>query len=232
MVAAIPLPFALGFTTTVWCLPASMAKLGTSRASGASVVSVQASVASATKRPNLRFRVIPHLHGCRPAPSAFSADGPLGPRVDIQRSLPPLPPGRLEVKISVPPSRDRTGCESTKGVLSGAPRCSAADHASWMPWRVNRQMSKSPNVPVRLEDSSSSCPSVRTASFWSVLVELSSVKTTAGPSGSPSLDKETLYMSCVPPTGVRLKYYVAVSFPSPPPVYAPLSFPTRFTAGP
>src|SRR5213596_3003205 len=48
-----------------------------------------------------------------PAPSAFSRYGPPGPRVVIQRSLPPLPPGRLDVKISVPQSRDRTGCEST-----------------------------------------------------------------------------------------------------------------------
>ena len=37
---------------------------------------------------------------------------PSGARVDIHRSLPPLPPGRLEVKIMVPPSRDRVGCES------------------------------------------------------------------------------------------------------------------------
>src|SRR2546426_2620758 len=43
----------------------------------------------------------------------FCLYGPLGPRVDIQRSLPPLPPGRFDVKISVRPSRDRLGCEST-----------------------------------------------------------------------------------------------------------------------
>ena len=43
----------------------------------------------------------------------FCLYGPLGPRVDIQRSLPPLPPGRFDVKISVPPSRDKAACEST-----------------------------------------------------------------------------------------------------------------------
>src|SRR5438445_7164895 len=37
------------------------------------------------------------------------AQCPLGVRVDIQRSLPPLPPARLDVKISVWPSRDRAG---------------------------------------------------------------------------------------------------------------------------
>jgi len=74
-------------------------------------------------------------------------------RVDIQRSVfPRVPrlPGRLEVKMSVRPSRERVGWESTKAVSIGDPRCSGGvDQFSCLFFRVNRQMSKPPDVPSR-----------------------------------------------------------------------------------
>src|SRR6266576_4185166 len=59
-----------------------------------------------------------------------SVQFPPGVRVDIQRSCWPRPPGRIDVKMSVRPSRDRLGCESMSGVLIGASRCSGDDHGS------------------------------------------------------------------------------------------------------
>src|SRR6266496_4465732 len=79
---------------------------------------------------------------------------PLGLRVDIHRSWRPSPPNRIDVKISVRPSRDSTGCESRSGVLIGESKLVGFDQGSWADCRVKRQMSKLPKPPARNEDRS------------------------------------------------------------------------------
>src|SRR5438093_159229 len=121
-------------------------------------------------------------HACLQA-----CDGLLDVRVDIQRSVPPKPPDRLEAKTSVRPSPDRLGCCSAAAEFSGAPRFTGADHASWTLRRVDVHRSAPPRPPERVEKKKTSLPSVRSVAPWSVPVgSLSSGISIAGPRVAPS----------------------------------------------
>src|SRR5437763_11755843 len=48
-----------------------------------------------------------------------------------QRSLPPCPPGRVDVKYRLSPSFDRLGWASRKVELIGAPRLTGVDHSEF-----------------------------------------------------------------------------------------------------
>jgi hypothetical protein len=92
-------------------------------------------------------------------------------RVDIQMSVLPEPPGRSDENRSVRPSRDKSGCESAKGVFKGGPpRFSGADQESCTLRRVDTQMSAAPNPPARVEKNMISRPSVLTVAAASLAV--------------------------------------------------------------
>src|SRR5213593_4651839 len=112
---------------------------------------------------------------------------PLGVRVDIQRSLPPDPPGRLEPKMSVRPSNERLGVTSSDAELSGAPRFTGGDQGSWTVCRVDTHRSAPPSPPARVDQNISSLPSTRIVTAASFAFgTLSSLTGSAGPRVSPS----------------------------------------------
>src|SRR5712691_2097669 len=86
---------------------------------------------------------------------------PLDVRVDIQISVPPNPPDRLDAKTSVRPSPDRLGCCPDAGEFSGSPRFTGVDHGSWTLRRVDVQRSAPPTPPGRVEKKKISLPSER-----------------------------------------------------------------------
>src|SRR3989475_12844580 len=93
----------------------------------------------------------------------------------------------MDVKISVRPSRESSGCESTSGALIGASKWVGFDQGSWADWRVERQMSKVPEPPPPVEGRSSAWPAAPTAPFLSKLGgALHSAGRSAGASASPA----------------------------------------------
>src|SRR5207249_5941869 len=91
---------------------------------------------------------------------------PLTVRVDIQMSNPPSPPRPTPaMNSSVRPSCDRSGWNSANPVLTGSPRFTGADQASWVVRRVETQISNAlapPGVRGRPELNRISFPSART----------------------------------------------------------------------
>src|ERR687892_790761 len=53
---------------------------------------------------------------------------PAHARWDTQRSFPPAPPGRFDVKYRLSSSGDRVGCDSSAPVLIGSPTFTGLDH--------------------------------------------------------------------------------------------------------
>lgn len=76
-------------------------------------------------------------HG-RFLPSLADADGI---QVDIHRSEPPCPPGRVLKKYSARPSADRQGLTSLYSVFPGGPRLTAAPKGPVATSRLQAQVS-------------------------------------------------------------------------------------------
>src|SRR2546427_12544170 len=93
----------------------------------------------------------------------------------------------MDVKISVRPSRESTGCESRSGVLIGASKWVGFDQGSWADWRGERQMAEVPKPPARIEERSSSWPAPLPPPFWSNVVgALNSRARDGGPGAAPA----------------------------------------------
>src|SRR2546427_13262356 len=71
----------------------------------------------------------------------------------------------MDVKISVRPSRESSGCESTSGVLIGASKWVGFDQGSWADWRGERRGAELAKPPARVEGSRRSGPGALTAAF-------------------------------------------------------------------
>lgn len=111
---------------------------------------------------------------------------PLDVRVDIQMSVPPNPPCRLEAKTSVRPLPERLGCCSA-AVEFRASTFAGVDQESCTLRRVDVQRSAPPRPPERVEKKRISRPSARSVAPWSVAIgSLSSGISIAGPRVSPS----------------------------------------------
>src|SRR5205814_8914963 len=112
---------------------------------------------------------------------------PLRVRVDIQRSFPPNPPGRLEAKMSVRASNERVGVRSLNTVLNGGPALVGVFHGSWMLCRVDVQMSLPPTEPALVDPKNITRPSFRMVTAASLTAgSFSSATKTTGPCASPS----------------------------------------------
>src|SRR2546426_10960880 len=85
---------------------------------------------------------------------------PLDVRVDIQISVPPNPPDRLDAKTSVRPSPDRLGCCSAAGEFSAA-AFTGVDQGSWTLRRGDVPRSAPPTPPGRVGKKKNSLPSRR-----------------------------------------------------------------------
>src|SRR6266576_17443 len=116
-----------------------------------------------------------------------SVQFPPGVRVDIQISVPPKPPDRLDAKSNVRPPLDRLGCCSAAVELRGASRFTGGLQVSCTLRRVDVHRSAAPTPPGRVEKKNTSLPSERSVGPWSVAIgSLSSEISTAGPRVSPS----------------------------------------------
>src|SRR5438067_748864 len=130
---------------------------------------------------------------------------PLRVRVDIQRSFPPNPPGRLEAKMSVRASNERVGVRSLNTVLNGGPALVGVFHWSWMLCRVDVQMSLPPTEPALGDPKNISRPSFRMVTAASL---------TGGDQGLSTDARRETQMSRPPrpPGRSELKYSVSSSF--------------------
>src|SRR5881409_171548 len=63
-------------------------------------------------------------------------------RVDIQISVPPKPPARLDAKSSIRPPPERLGCCSAAVEFSGAPTFTGGVQGSWTLRRVDVQIGR------------------------------------------------------------------------------------------
>src|SRR6266576_1624026 len=116
-----------------------------------------------------------------------SVQFPPGVRVDIQISVPPKPPDRLDAKSNVRPPLDRLGCCSAAVEVRGASRFTGGLQGSCTLRRVDVHRSAAPTPPGRVEKKNTSLPSERSVGPWSVAIgSLSSEISTAGPRVSPS----------------------------------------------
>src|SRR4029078_12779617 len=101
-------------------------------------------------------------------------------------SLIPSGPGaRPNSSVSAPPARE--GRVSAAVVFTDAPRVTGADHGSRRLFLVAAQMSWTPRVPARLDEKTTSRPSLRTFGWMSFAPgSFSSATGVAGPKLNPA----------------------------------------------